>query len=242
MSDLIINILAEIIAAVLIAIFVLLIAFPFRLPFIYRKRRKLFQFFGVSKQNHKFIVYLSSVYVLREGSVDFRGVQRTFEGPAVPAAELSVIEPLVRLFANPFLDGLSPKIRSWLGNRIHWTFSQITPIVMASPKDKGQVESGNILTVGSQYYNSAGDLYTESCDPILKFEQVNERMVIKVKKGSREGDIFEQRPERFDDLAIVEKLLDSATNSTVFIAAGLGVVGTVGSVHYLINNWCYQLR
>lgn len=38
-------------------------------------------------------------------------------------------------------------------------------------------------------------------------------------------------------LAIVEKVHDPATQSTVFIAAGLGVVGTMGAVHFLAEHW-----
>jgi len=232
-SDVLANILAVVIIGVLGWIFSVLL----RLPFVYRKRRQLFHFLGITQHCPKFIAYLSTVFVQPGGSLDFRGIPRTFAGPAVPAAELSTIEPVARLFNDPLLDSLPTPIRSWLGNKVHWSFQNISPLFLASPQDRNQVEPGNILTVGSQYYNSAGNLYTATCSPILNMEQVSQSMVIRVKQGPRQGEIFQQRPGQADDLAIVEKLHDSATESTVFIAAGLGVVGTMGAVHYLVDNW-----
>jgi hypothetical protein len=198
-----------------------------RLPFTYRKRRQLLQFFGLTKDRPKIIVYLSTVFVLPGGSVDFRGTPRTFAGPAVPSAELNVIEPIARIFNDPLLDGLPTPIREWLANKVHWSFQRIVPVFSASPRDRNQVEQGNIITVGSQFYNSAGDLYTETCSPVLKMQGTGHGMVIRVTQGPRANDTFQQRPGQADDLAIVEKLCDNATSSTVFIAAGLGVVGTM---------------
>ena len=231
------DVLANILAVVLIGIGGWIVSFPLRLPFVYCKRRQLFQFFGIKKDSPKFIVYLSTVFVQTGGSVDFKGIPRTFAGPAVPAAELSTIEPIARLFNDPLLDSLPTPIRAWLGNKVHLSFQNISPVFLSSPQDRNQVEQGNIITVGGQYYNSAGDLYTTTCNPILRMEQVGQAMVIRVKRGPRQGDIFQLRPGQADDLAIVEKLSDSTTKSTVFIAAGLGVVGTMGAVHFLVENW-----
>ncbi len=96
-----------------------------------------------------------------------------------------------------------------------------------------------MLTVGSRYYNAAGDLYASTGDPFLEMEQQigSQEMVIRVRKGRRKGDEFKQRPNSSDDLAIVEKLFDDADKTTIFIAAGLGVVGTRGAVQYLVDNW-----
>lgn len=231
------NVLGNILATIILLISGWILSIILRLPFVSRKRRRLFQFFGITKDHPKFIVYLSTVDVQHGGSVDFRGIPRTFAGPAVPAAELSIIEPVARLFSDPLLDSLPLPIREWLGNKVHWSFLPISPVFVASPQDRNQVEQGNILTVGSQYYNTAADLYTETCAPILKMEQVDRRMIIRVSQGPRRDDIFQPRPGQADDLAIVEKLYDSATSSTVFMAAGLGVVGTKGAVHFIVENW-----
>lgn len=231
------NVVGNIIAFIVIAIFGWLLSMVLRLPFIYRQRRQLFAFFGLRQDKQSFTVYLSTLFVLRGGSVDFRGTARSFQGPAIAAAELTTFQPVSRLFLSPFLEGLPAPIREWLGNKVHWTYRQILPVFSPSPRNRSEVEPTNMLTVGSQYYNTAGDLYAETGDPFLKMEQVGPRMVIRVKKGPRSGDVFEQRPNSSDDLAIVERLFDDAHKTTVFIAAGLGVVGTRGAVRYLVDNW-----
>ncbi len=234
------NILAEILATIILIFLGWILSILLRLPFVYRKRRRLFEFFGITEKCPRIEVYLSTVFVHMWGSEDFRGEARSFGGPAVPAAELATIEPITRLFNDPFLDGLPTSIRAWLGEKVHWSFRKISPI-FSSPKDRNQVEHGNIITVGSQYYNSAGDLYTETCNSILKMVQVDDNMVIRVERGARKGDLFRARTDHVDDLSIVEKLHDAATQSTVFIAAGLGVVGTMGAVHFIVDKWD-QLR
>jgi hypothetical protein len=231
------NIVVEILAAIAVAVIGWLLSIILRWPFFYRQRRSLFEFFGVSKGDQRFLVYLSTLFVRRGGSADFRGNLRSFQGPAIPAAELTTVQPVSQLFISPFLLSLPTPIRNWLGNKVHWTFQQLLPEFSFSPPDRGQVEPTNMLTVGSQYYNSAGDLYTEIADPYLRMEQVDRGMIIRVKKGPREGDVFHQRPNESDDLAILERLFDEAHETSVFIAAGLGVVGTLGAVHYLVDNW-----
>lgn len=230
------SIAAEILAAILLAVIGWLLSIILRLPFVYRQRKDLLQFFGISEDNHRFLVYLSTLFVARGGAADFRGQRRTFQGPAIPAVELTTVQPVSQLFVAPYLLSLPGFIRRWLGD-VHWAFKQLLPEFTFSPPDRQLVESANMLTVGSQYYNSAGDLYTETGDPYLKMEQVNGEMLIRVTKGPRQGDVFRQRPGETDDLAIVERFFDEAHNITVFIAAGLGVVGTLGAVHYLVDNW-----
>lgn len=231
------DILSNIIAAIILGILGWFLSILLRLPFVYRKRRLLFQFFGITKENPNLTVYLSTVFVQNGGSVDFRGVPRTFTGPAIPSAELSTIEPLSRLFNDPLLDGLPKPLREWLSEKVHWSFQSISPVFTSSPQDRNHVAHTNIFTVGSQYYNSAADIFTETCNPILKMVQVGQRTIVRVSRGAREGDTFEQRPQQSDDLAIVEKIFDEANNRFVFFAAGLGVIGTIGAVHFTAKNW-----
>lgn len=231
------DVIANILAAIILAVLGWIISIVLRLPFIYRKRRNLFRFLGITKESPRLVVYLSTVFVRPFGSEDFRGQARSFAGPSTPAAELGTIEPLAALFNDPFLDGLPERLRAWLGERVHWSFQKISPVFLSSPHDRNEVERGNIITVGSQYYNSAGDLYTETFHPILKMEQVNLGMVIRATQGQRQGDLFQQRAGQDDDLAIVEKLHDAATQGTIFFAAGLGVVGTIGAVLFIVHTW-----
>lgn len=237
MGQLVIDIVGEIAAGLAVAAILGLVAIVLGLPYIRRRRRGLLRFFGLTKDNQRFLVYFSTLFVRTNGAADFRGRRRSFQGPAVPATELTTAQPISQLFANPLLLSLPASVRSWLGEKVHWTFRQIMPEFSFSPPSTNRVEPTNMITIGSRYYNSAGDLYAETGDPFLKMEQVGQGMVIRVRKGQRRGTEFTQRPGHRDDLAIVEKLHDGAHKTSVFIAAGLGEVGTLGAVHYLVNNW-----
>lgn len=207
------------------------------LPLVWWRRRKLFRFLGLTKQQPDFLVYLSTVFVERGGSLDFRGTARTFSGPAVPAAELAALEPVARLFTESLLDELPKRLRRWLARRVSWVFQDVAPQFLASPQDVADVQSGNLLTVGSRYYNSAGDLFAQPGQLMLAMEQQQQQMVIRVTGGSEKGRVFQTRDNSSEDLAILERLYDPDTNSTVFVAAGLGVTGTRGAVEYFARRW-----
>lgn len=200
-----------------------------------RQRIKLFRFLGINKDRPEFRVYLSTVFVQPGGSVDSKGTPRTYAGPATPGNELAVIQPLTNLFHSRALGNLSAPMRRWLGAKVHWAFQGIYPLVSPSPEKTSQVEPTNTLVVGSEYYNTAGELYMETGDPFLEMPENSE--TIRVRKGPRSGDVFRRRPNHIDDVAILEKLLDEVRGTTIFLAAGLGVVGTRGAVQYLIDDW-----
>src|SRR4026208_1133206 len=92
------DVLSNVIATIFIAIAGWLLSIILRLPFVYGKRRRPFSFFNISQEQSNLTAYLSTVFVLNGGSVDFRGIARTFSAPAIPSAELSAIEPISRLF------------------------------------------------------------------------------------------------------------------------------------------------
>jgi hypothetical protein len=227
------DVITEVVANVVILGLVGSVSLAIGLPFVYFKRKRLLRFFGITRDRQEINVYLSTVFVMPGGSVDFKGTPRTFSGPAVAAAELEVINSIISIFNSPLLDGLPPSIRRWLGDNIHWTFNSISPFILNSPRDKARVKHGSIFTVGSQYYNSAAELYTETCNSILKMEP--DGQTIYVRRGIREGDTFNRKEER--DLAIVEKIFDDSTKSTVFLAGGFGVIGSKGAANYIVDNW-----
>jgi hypothetical protein len=237
MYDLGSNLLIDLVVAIILVFLGWIIRYPLRLPFVFQRRRELLRFFGLTEEHPNLNVYLSTVFVRTSGAVDFRNVARTFAGPAIPSAELGTIEPITNLFFDPLLSELSPSFREWLATKVHWSFQSISPLILGSPRTRDEVGKGSILTVGSRYYNSAADYYIEFGNPVLLMEQVQNRMIIRVNVGPRTNDVFEPRDGRADDLAIVEKIFDTNTNSTVIFAAGLGVVGTVGAVNFIVDNW-----
>lgn len=231
------NIFANIVSTIIIALLAWVLPLLFLIPPIYLRRLRLFRFFGITKQRNKIKVYFSSVYVLPGGSADFNGITRSFSGPATPSGELSIMQSVSDLFKEPLLDGLPKPIKEWLGKRI-WLLSNISPTFGGSPATRSKIENSNIITIGSQYYNTVTDYYTETCSPILKMIiNQNNQAIIRVTRGKRQNDIFTPRPQLDDDLGIIEKTTDKASGNTIFITAGLGVFGTISSVHFLCNNW-----
>jgi hypothetical protein len=215
----------------------ILFVFLIGLPPVWWRRRKLFRFLGLTRERPRFLVYLSTVFVTSGGSLDFRGTARTFSGPAVPAGELATIEPVARLFSDSALEELPKRLRGWFARKVSWIFQDVSPEFLASPQAPSGVQQGNLLTVGSRYYNSAGDVFAQSGRMMLSMEQQQQQMVIRVTRGSDVNRVFQQRAGNAEDLAILERFSDPGTGSTVFVAAGLGVTGTRGAVEYLAVRW-----
>lgn len=201
------------------------------------RRRRLLSFWGITRSQPQLNVYVSTLFVRKWGAVDFRGTVRSYAGPAISSQELSVTSEIPGLFSAPLLDQLPDRLRQWLGTRIHWSLQEIQPVLIASPSDRGKVGPGNALAIGSPGYNSAADLYTETCDPFLIFEQPEDKTVIRVARGPRKGDILDDDRGPYDETAIVQRLYYRETRSTIVMAAGHGVPGTVGAVRYIASRW-----
>jgi len=207
------------------------------LPRVRLRRRSLFKFLGVTKQQPAFRVYLSTVFVTPGGAVDFRGAARTFAGPAIPAGELAAVGELAHMFSDAILDELPGRLRRWLARRVSWVFQSVTPELLASPPDPGLVTPGNTLTVGSRYYNSATEVVAQSGRMTLTFDLAKAPPGIRVTSGRDSGRVFQLRAGEADDLAILEKVADERNDSTAFVAAGLGEVGSRGAADYFATNW-----
>lgn len=231
------SITANIVSAIIIAVWGWLLSIGLRLPFVFCRRRRLFRFLGLKRDYPRFTVYFSTVFVQAGGACDFRGASRDFNGPALPLYELGVIQPVSSLFRSPVLDGLSQRLRRWLGVRAHWSFAHVLPDFTPSSLRTGDVvRGGGVLTVGSQFYNLAAHHFVQACNPMVGLEDIGRVGRIRVLRGPRQGDVFAPRDGQRDDLAVLEKMYDAATQTTIFFAGGLGVVGTLGAVTYLVNN------
>lgn len=231
------NLLADVVWAIIGSVLGFLLPVLGRLPFVSPRRKRLFEFLGLTKETPNFTVYFSILNVLPGGSRGVDRRQRFFSGPAIPSYELGIINQLTGLFKSPALDGLPPNFRKFFGNRLHWTFKPVTPIFSSSEKTPADIIPGCVFTVGSKYYNSIVDYYVRTHDTFLRMHEKDNEIVIRVNKGRRAGETFALEAGRFEDLAIVERFYDSGTKSTVFISAGLGPTGTLGGINYIIENW-----
>jgi len=56
-------------------------------------------------------------------------------------------------------------------------------------------------------------------------------------KGKDKGEVIRPASNQHD-IAILERLIDhTRNNTTIIIGAGLGVIGTMGAIQYLIDHW-----
>lgn len=198
--------------------------------YYFSRYRKLLSFFGLTSQRCTFILYLSSLDVLRGGSVDAAGVPRSFAGIALPGNEFLVI-PSFSLLFNRFAATPTYTLLRLILQR-HWS-SRIKTLILPSPLSLTQIRFENTLSLGSPGYNEVTKYHQTQTAPYLQFNMNNGQ--IEINKGPHTGRAI-PNPNN-DDLAILEKLFDDSHSVTVFIAAGMGVNGTRGAAEYLLAHW-----
>ena|ERR1035437_149452 len=113
----------------------------------------------------------------------------------------------------------------------------LTVKIAASPMRYEEIDfsTHSIIAIGSQAYNIVTDLCIK--ENLVQFQITNNGSVIKIAKGKDKGEIIEKASDRHD-IAILEKFIDHNRNdSSIIVAAGLGVLGTVGAIQYLIDHW-----
>jgi hypothetical protein len=115
-----------------------------------------------------------------------------------------------------------------------WPF-QLAVHVGASPQNPNDIEFQNTITIGSAGYNEVTAYYHRTGGPYLELDVGVPSPVIRVLKGTQAGTTIPN--PNTNDLAILERLHDSAHGTVVFVAAGLGINGSRGAAEYLFNNW-----
>lgn len=204
--------------------------------YIFSKQRRLLKFIGVDNNQRRIIVYLSSLLIPRGSALGFDGKPRSYQGITIPIEELSISYPLTKSLAIDIFENVPPFIRNPLKDRFA-LFRRISIDTNASPMNEKDIDfcTGSIITVGSQGYN----IVTNYCVSrnLCQMQITQNGTVIEIIKGRYKGEIL-RPPSTQHDIAILEKLVDeSHQNTTIIIGAGLGVVGTMGAIQYLINHW-----
>lgn len=204
--------------------------------YIFSKQRRLLKFIGVDNNQRRIIVYLSSLLIPRGSALGFDGKPRSYQGITIPIEELSISYPLTKSLAIDIFENVPPFIRNPLKDRFA-LFRRISLDTNASPMNEKDIDfsTGSIITVGSQGYN----IVTNYCVSrnLCHMQITQNGTVIEIMKGRNKGEIIE-RPSNKHDIAILERLVDhSQQSTTIIIGAGLGVIGTMGAIQYLIDNW-----
>jgi len=213
-----------------------LVAFVGLVVFGLSKQRKLMRFLGVDKTARRIIVYLSSLLVPRGCAIGFDGLPRSYQGITIPIEELSVSAPLSKaLKIDPF-ENIPPIIRKPLQEKSA-VFRALAVDVNASPMKESDIDfsTRSIITVGSQGYN----VVTYYCVTrnLSQLQIVQNGSAIQIMKGKHQGETIRPASPQHD-IAILERIVErTQSGTTIIVAAGLGVIGTMGAVQYVIDHW-----
>ena len=196
--------------------------------------------FLVSKKNSRqVVIYLSSLLIPPGNAIGFDGLPRSYQGIAIPTGELNIGSRLAKELTIDAFEYIPPIIRKSLQEKYAF-FRPLTIRIEASPMKNGDIDfsTRSIITTGSQGYN----IVTNYCisQNLTQMCIAQNGTVIEIIKGKDKGEVI-RRASNHHDIAILEKVIEHTRNDTVIIiAAGLGVLGTMGAVQYLIDH-CQEL-
>jgi hypothetical protein len=200
------------------------------------KQKRMFDFLGIDKNSKQVVIYLSSLFVPPNTASGFDGLPRSYQGLTIPIGELNISSRLSKELTLDAFEYLPPVIRKSLQEKYAF-FRPLKIRIEASPMRNSEIDfsTRSIFTVGSHGYN----IVTNYCisQNLTQLRITQNGTVIEIAKGKDTGEII-RRASNQHDIAILEKLIDNTRNDTVIIiAAGLGVLGTMGAVQYFIDHW-----
>lgn len=213
-----------------------LVAFIGFIVFSLSRQQKLFNFLGADKKARQATVYLSSLLIPRGCAVGFDGLPRSYQGITIPTEELSISARLAKALTVDAFEYIPPIIRRSLQEKYAF-FRPLTVSINASPMHEGEIDfsTRSIITAGSQGYN----VVTNYCVSrnLAQLQISHNGTAIQVMRGKDKGEVIRSASNQHD-IAILERLIDhTRTDTTIIIAAGLGVIGTMGAIQYLIDHW-----
>lgn len=199
-------------------------------------QRKLMRLLGIDNRQRRVIIYLSSLFIPRGCAIDFHGNARSYEGITVPIEEFSASAAIPRILRIDPFENIPSIIRNQLKQRSHY-FKAIQFDINASPMRVSDIDfrTKAILTLGSHGYN----IVTDYCvtNNLSHLRIINNGTAIQVAKGKNAGEVIRPASNKYD-IATLEKLIDETRDDTsIIIAAGLGVIGTMGAINYLLDHW-----
>lgn len=188
------------------------------------KKRKMFRFFGFHR-NFRLNVYLSALFVTSQKTpiISHKGLNIPYKGPVIPECEFISISFLSRMF-NFISRGDS--LGSSILNRV--LLGEVSVEYLNSPSSVDEIEHRNCICIGSGATNSVTDLYMTRNSTILSFCETSGKIQT---KDEIIGD------PKNGDYGILEKVYDKDLGVYVFIAAGMGIAGTLAAIYYLSENW-----
>lgn len=217
-------------------IFTILVTFIGIAIYRWSKLRKLVRLLGIDNEARRVVLYLSSLFVPKGCALDFRGQARSYEGITIPTEEFSAGVALARLLRIDPFENLPPILRRPLEKRFSF-FKPVQIDVNASPMREADIDfsTHSIITLGSHGYNIVSDYCSRHS--LAQLAITGNGTEIRIVQGKHSGEVI-TTPSPQHDIAMLEKVVDqSRSNTTIVVAAGLGVIGTMGAANYLLANW-----
>lgn len=229
-AEILINLVAQFIWWIA-TVFVVLIAL---LVFYIKDKRRLMNFLGLDEANEKRLTIFFTTFFASRRALTKDGNQTEFFGNVHPNVEFDTTTKILSWLNKSFEPDskFQQLANSILGTRV---------FINAKSDEDFDPEldlSGTIITIGGDAGNRVSkDQFENNSNSIFKFEGTN----VKILKGRSRGKKIS--PEKIVDiqmncdLGVLQKVTDPKTNTVFIVAAGLGIVGTIGTVNYLIRNW-----
>lgn len=184
-------------------------------------RRKLLIFFNI-KETKRLIVYLSKLRIIAGGSVDAKGIKRNYQGVTTVHNE--------QLAANKFRDNfnyLMPALSDSPSILSKVLFADIKVITTPSIDNVNAIEATtSIISLGSPGYNLVSSNLEDNNNSIVRF-------------STTMAEILIDKLPNITDLTngFIQRIVDNEQGRSLFYAAGLSELGTVGAANFLAVNW-----
>jgi len=199
-------------------------------------QRRFRRFFGLHT-NQQLVICLSNLWTTAMSSRP--------RGYSISLHELRATEAVTRLFGSAsfrlpdLVRGLVDAV--YLGRHRYDFRSTVSPSASDDPKHFPEL-SGNLVVVGAARRNSIRRLYLQENLVSLRLSgelpdvghQPRETTYVEVLNGA---DLGRQVPSNSLDLAIIEKVHDTARGTTVLFCLGRRGDTTWAAVEYLARNW-----
>lgn len=197
-----------------------------------RRRRRLQGFFGTLKEK-SLIVYLGSFSIDSGAIIDRYGNTNKSPQTAISTRDFYVVPILSSLFESTVFDFIAELLSSLVG--VFLLIKQPNITFLPSPQKEEDLEHTNTIAIGGPRFNLATEYYLKTGKPYFEFERKSNTWIAKIGRGSRSGETV--LPPQGNDIGLIQKVYDTEHQSTVFIAAGIGINGTRTAVDYLVKNW-----
>ena len=197
-----------------------------------QKRRKLFNFFGIHYST-PIIIYLTSLPSRQNTILDKDGIPSRYQGFVPHGSEFQVIPEITTLFTSNTFQRI-PDIFSGLIDGF-WLLSQPILEFKLSPIREEEIDKKGCICIGGPKFNLATQYYLRTSNPFIKIVKDENEWCLLISIGRRAGEKFLCVNDY--DLAVLLKMKDPETSSTIFVAGGTGSNGTRAAVRYLIMYW-----